>query len=388
MSTLPLWFVEGMAEYLSVGTIDTNTAMWLRDSVEQNSLPRLDQLDDPAFFPYRYGQALWVYLAQRFGDDVVAKSLKSKARGDAIGVIVAVTGVDAKSLSSAWHEFIRGAVRPAGTPLDTSAGTVGAAPKGAPLDKSAATVLGGKSADSRLSVGPTLSPDGGAIAYFSDRSQHSIDMVVADTRTGAIRRKVVKTESDPHFESLQFIESAGAWSPDGRRLAMAALSGGAPVLTILNAASGSVERELPIRHADQVFSPTWSPDGKRIAFSVLHNGFSDLEVIDLETATVRSLTSDAFADLHPAWSPDGRTIAFSTDRFTSSLETLTFGEFRLASIDVESGTIDALPSIPSAKNIDPHWTQDGGSLYFVADADGIEQRLSSRPRRRRDLQGH
>jgi hypothetical protein len=66
MSTLPLWFVEGMAEYLSVGTIDTNTAMWLRDSVEQDSLPRLDQLDDPSFFPYRYGQALWVYLAKRF----------------------------------------------------------------------------------------------------------------------------------------------------------------------------------------------------------------------------------------------------------------------------------------------------------------------------------
>ena len=181
---------------------------------------------------------------------------------------------------------------------------------------------------------------------------------------------MVKTEGDAHFESLQFIESAGAWSPDGRRLAMAALSGGAPVLTILNAASGSVERELPIRHADQVFNPTWSPDGRRIAFSALHNGFSDLEVIDLETATVRSLTSDAFADLHPAWSPDGRTIAFSTDRFTSSLETLTFGEFRLASIDVESGTISELPSIPNAKNIDPHWTQDGGSLYFIADGDG------------------
>ena len=151
---------------------------------------------------------------------------------------------------------------------------------------------------------------------------------------------------------------------------MAALSGGAPVLTILNAASGSVERELPIRHADQVFSPTWSPDGKRIAFSVLHNGFSDLDVIDLDTGAVRPLTSDAFADLHPAWSPDGRTIAFSTDRFSSSLETLTFGEFRLASIDVESGTIRALPGLPGAKHIDPHWSQDGSSLYFIADGDG------------------
>jgi Tol biopolymer transport system component len=366
IGTMPLWFVEGMAEYLSVGKIDTNTAMWLRDSVEQNSLPRLDQLDDPSYFPYRYGQALWAYLASRFGDDVVAKSLKTKAPGGAIGVIVSVTGVDAKSLSAAWHEFIRGYV------------TRSSAPSSAPSEQrvdpvatasSAAGVLGGKSG-SRLSVGPTLSPDGGAIAYFSDRSQHSIDMVVADTHTGTVRRRVVNTESDPHFESLQFIESAGAWAPDGRRLVMAALSGGVPVLTILDAASGAVERELPIREADQIFSPTWAPDGKRIAFSVLHRGYSDLEVIDLETGVVRSLTSDAFADLHPSWSPDGRTIAFSTDRFSSSLDTLTFGEFRLAALDVESGAIGELPSIPQAKNIDPHWTHDGTSLYFVADADG------------------
>src|SRR4029079_101752 len=135
ISTLPLWFVEGMAEYLSVGKIDTNTAMWLRDSVDQNSLPRLDQLDDPAFFPYRYGQALWVYLAQRFGDDVVAKSLKSKARGGAIGGIVAGTGVDAQSLSAAWHEFIRGAVAPKAA-REPAAAIVAAGPKGAPLNKS------------------------------------------------------------------------------------------------------------------------------------------------------------------------------------------------------------------------------------------------------------
>jgi hypothetical protein len=355
MAGLPLWFVEGMAEYLSVGTIDTHTAMWLRDSLEQDALPRLDQLDDPAFFPYRFGQALWVYLATQFGDDVVAKSLKSKVPGGAIGGIVAVTGMDAEALSSGWHEFIRGAV---------------ARPHRDSPDPPAATVLGGQDAESRLSVGPTLSPDGEAIAFFSDRSQRSIDLVVADTATGTVRRRIVKTEGDPHFDSLQFIESAGAWHPEGRRLVMAALSGGAPVLTILNTASGRVERELPMRHADQVFSPTWSPDGQRIAFTVLRNGFSDLGVIDLETATVRSLTSDAFADLHPAWSPDGRTIAFSTDRFSSSLETLTFGEFRLASIDVESGAIDVLPGIAGAKHIDPHWTQDGRSLYFIADAEG------------------
>ena len=34
---LPLWFIEGMAEYLSLGPVDPNTAMWLRDAVRQSA---------------------------------------------------------------------------------------------------------------------------------------------------------------------------------------------------------------------------------------------------------------------------------------------------------------------------------------------------------------
>ena len=81
--------------------------MWLRDSVQQNQLPHIDQLDDPRWFPYRYGQALWVYLAGRFGEDVVAKSLKSRASGGGIGRLVEATGIDVATLSSAWHESLR-----------------------------------------------------------------------------------------------------------------------------------------------------------------------------------------------------------------------------------------------------------------------------------------
>src|SRR6185369_8949550 len=94
IAVMPLWFVEGMAEYLSIGRIDANTSMWLRDAAEQDRLPRIDQLIDPKWFPYRYGQALWAYLAGRFGEDVIAKCLKSTAKGGAIGRLVAVTGVD------------------------------------------------------------------------------------------------------------------------------------------------------------------------------------------------------------------------------------------------------------------------------------------------------
>jgi Tol biopolymer transport system component len=356
ISTLPLWFIEGMAEYLSVGRIDPHTAMWLRDSVEQNQLPRIDQLDDPRWFPYRYGQALWAYLAGRFGDDIVARCLKSKASGGAVGRLVAVTGVDARTLSKDWHEWIR---QRAARSSSISEG-----------EKSTA-VISGEHGGGRLNVGPALSPDGRWLVFLSERDQYSIDIFLADAATGTIQRKLVQTAGDPHFESLQFIESAGAWDPNGRRFALAALSGGRPVLTILDMQTGAVEREIPIRDVDQLFSPTWSPDGRRIAFSALKGGLSDLYVLDLDSVRVRPLTSDPFADLQPSWSSDGRTIVFSTDRFSSSMETLSFGNFRLGAIEIESETIRELPSVPGAKNIDPHWSADGASIYFVADGGDI-----------------
>jgi hypothetical protein len=38
---LPLWFIEGMAEYMSLGPRDSQTAMWLRDAAIENRLPAI-----------------------------------------------------------------------------------------------------------------------------------------------------------------------------------------------------------------------------------------------------------------------------------------------------------------------------------------------------------
>src|SRR5215203_1114910 len=44
---LPLWFIEGMAEYLSIGPVDPNTSMWMRDAARKEELPSVHDLDDP-----------------------------------------------------------------------------------------------------------------------------------------------------------------------------------------------------------------------------------------------------------------------------------------------------------------------------------------------------
>ena len=63
---------------------------------------------------------------------------------------------------------------------------------------------------------PSLSPDGSQMMFFSNRDLFSIDLYLADAHTGKVKRQVTKTALDPHLESLQFIQSAGSWSPDGK----------------------------------------------------------------------------------------------------------------------------------------------------------------------------
>jgi hypothetical protein len=105
---LPLWFIEGMAEYLSIGNVDANTAMWVRDASAREKMPTIDKLDDPDFFPYRYGHAFWAYVAGRWGDQAVGDLLRATGpRGDIEQAIVAVLGVDKDTLSKDWHEATR-----------------------------------------------------------------------------------------------------------------------------------------------------------------------------------------------------------------------------------------------------------------------------------------
>src|SRR6185503_3900519 len=107
LAMMPLWFAEGMAEYLSVGRIDANTAMWLRDAVRSDRLPRLEDLNNPRWFPYRYGQALWAHLADRYGESIAARALKLRTRGSAISRLAAVTGTSADALSAEWRDAMK-----------------------------------------------------------------------------------------------------------------------------------------------------------------------------------------------------------------------------------------------------------------------------------------
>ncbi|HEX2092638.1 MAG TPA: BamA/TamA family outer membrane protein [Longimicrobiaceae bacterium] len=359
--TAPLWFTEGMAEYLTVGPVDPNTAMWVRDAALTGQIPSIERMTyDPRVFPYRWGQALWSYVGGRWGDAVIGQILKQVGQGVPYEeAFERILNADLEEIGEDWHTAIRRAYLPLLTerrearevarPLITQRGEGG-----------------------RINLAPSLSPDGRWVAFLSELEFLDVELHLANAETGEVVRTLVRgTAFDPHFGSLRYINSAGTWAPDGQRFAFSALRQGADVVVIIDIRNGRRLREHRVPGVGEITNPTWSPDGSTIVFSGTRGGLSDLWALDVASGQARQLTNDRFADLQPSYSPDGRTIAFVTDREGTDFTTLEYGNYRVALLDVASGQIRSLPRMEAGKNINPAWSRDGGSVHFISDRNGI-----------------
>jgi Tol biopolymer transport system component len=355
----PLWFVEGMAEYMSLGRLDANTAMWLRDAAQEGKLPTIEQLEnDPRIFPYRFGQAILTYIGHRWGDESIGAILSASRSGSLEGAFRRVIGLDFKQLGDQWRDAVLKEYLPQ---LNT-------ADKAATISQ---PVLTKERSDGTLHLAPALSPDGTKVAYFSEKDFYFVDLWLANTADGKVLRRLYKSTYSSNYETFRFINSSASWSPDGKYLAFAGKNGAHDDVIILDVESN--KQVATIRPGiSGVTTPAWSPDGSKIVFTGYDGGLSDLFVVDRDGKNMRRLTNDKYADLHPAWSPDGRTIAFTTDRGPKTdFNTLRFGNYRLATYDLASGKIDLLKGMDWGKNVDPQWSPDGKSLAYISDRTGV-----------------
>jgi dipeptidyl aminopeptidase/acylaminoacyl peptidase len=198
---------------------------------------------------------------------------------------------------------------------------------------------------------PQVSPDGKWVAYTvssidPEKDKRDTDVWMASWDGTQQLRLTASSESS---------ESRPRWSPDGRYLAFLTARGdeeqkkkGAQVW-LLNRLGGEAQQLTDLKGG--VSDYAWSPDGKRLALAVndydpatdpekmegwkrktkppividryhfksdaegyLGRFYTHLAVLDLESKRVETLTSGRFDDESPAWSPDGKTIAFVSKR--------------------------------------------------------------------------
>ena len=109
--------------------------------------------------------------------------------------------------------------------------------------------------------------------------------------------------------------------------------------------------ELPVLTNGPI-DPAPSPDGRHIAFSA--RGW--IWIMDLESRTARRLTHGRDLDSRPAWHPSGNRLAFVRDNDHDT---------RIVVVGADSG--DELRTIDSpALDLDPAYSHDGGTLYYVS----------------------
>lgn len=353
----PLWFTEGMAEYLSLGPVNALTAMWLRDAAQTDRLPTIQQLtEDPNIFPYRYGHALLSYIGERWGDDAVAGLLHNVANSGLEAGFARTVRMPLAQLSREWQQAVRN--------------EYSAAPPTAALPEPAVPILTEDRSGGRVHVSPALSPDGQQVAYFSEGGSLFISLYLADVASGRRVRRLAKSAFSADLESLRFLTSTGSWSPDGRFFAFAAKHGGRDDIVIFDVVHNRIHRRIRVPVAG-VTNPAWSPHGNQLVFTGLAGGVSDLFIVNVDGSGLRRLTDDRYAALHPAWSPDGRTIAFVTDRGPlADFSELHPGPLAIALLHLDTEVIELLPAMEGA-NVNPQWSPDGAALAFVSDRTGV-----------------
>src|SRR5687768_831542 len=281
----PLWFMEGMAEYLAIGPVHPLTESWLRDAAVNGSVPTIEQMTErpDKYFPYRFGESLWQYVGERWGDAAIGEILRNTPAVGVERAFLRELGISLTDVGAAWREAVQSQYLPAASGYQRP-------------QTFAQPLLTRRRSGGEIFLAPVLSSDGQYIAFLSNgnekRGELFIDLWLGNARTGERVKRLVKSTLNPDFEELRLLYSQSAFSNDGKTLAFTAQRAGKDVLYLLDIPSRKVRKRLDIPKLDAVTAPSFSPDDRRIVFSGTSGGVTDLYTVGIDGRDLKRLTND------------------------------------------------------------------------------------------------
>jgi TolB protein len=106
---------------------------------------------------------------------------------------------------------------------------------------------------------------------------------------------------------------SASWSPNGAQLAYVSFESRKPVVYVHEVANG--RRRMLANFRGSNSAPAWSPDGKQIAITLSRDGNSQIYVMDSAgSSEPKRLSQSGGIDTEPVYSPDGKSIYFVSDR--------------------------------------------------------------------------
>jgi TolB protein len=196
-------------------------------------------------------------------------------------------------------------------------------------------------------MSPSWSPDGRRLAYVSFENRVP-QVFVQDLATG--KREIVSDRPG--------INGAPVWSPDGKRLALTLSSGeGNPDIYVLELATRKLTR-ITLGPAIDT-EPSWFPDGERIAFTSDRGGAPQVYEVNVRDLRSRRLSFEGDWNARPAVAPDGKSLA---------LVTREQGSFRIAALDLGSGTLRTLTD--GRLDESPSFAPNGAMILYATEFRG------------------
>lgn len=355
------WFETGLAEF-EAQEWSTQLDMILRDAAARTrmpSLPGLERQIEPAG-----AAAVFEYIARAYGRAKIGDiAHQLRNRKSLPGAIQTVLGVSYAGFIRNWHRYLKKRYWPeiANRRL---------------ADDFAEPLLSGDGSEVHPVTHPVLSPDGrylAAIRQSGEREQLRL-WRLEDRRDS----RMLADASFSRGSTYGRFAPGLAFSPDGERIAFAALRDNRSVLAVADVTRGDI-REYPlglwgIRH------PAWSPDGASIVVSAHDGRHRDLFRFWPETDRLARLTDDPFLDDQPAWSPDGQGLVFVSDRRSYLRPAQLPLNFTMSRY--HGGQADlywlSLPTMHVVRLTDTPWnelqplvTPDTGQVLFLSDRNGI-----------------
>ncbi|HET7754947.1 MAG TPA: hypothetical protein VFK85_13645 [Anaeromyxobacteraceae bacterium] len=363
---LPLWFIEGIAEYYTKGGLDPEADLYLRDLVwnpdpeENYQVTSFAEDRYRGYIPtYKLGQARVTFIADVYGKEKIQGFIESSHLvGTGIGggqdrafaaLVRRVLNESIEQVDARWRAWLKRRYYPEYLQVRQDLPAV---------------------RDFRdLKAEPDdfdVSADGNIVFYRGlDRERGRVRLYLMDARHPRGAREVAE-DAKPGIESLHPIDHDILALGDGV-LAFAAQSGAGDVLYVQSfthtpPGGGKAprlklgkQRRLEVRHPEgrvfiEISDPTFSMDSSHIAFvGLTEQGQRDIYIVPATGGVARQVTDDAYAERDLAWGRDG--IYCSSD-------STDHGRFNLFRIDPSNGARTRLT------------TADGGDRYPRPQADG------------------
>jgi len=309
--SIPLWMDEGLANYMA-GYWNVLDLLQVREAALADNVPRMTRFEAAPLsgrLPYSMGHATFEFIESKWGKEGLRQflfSLRKSAVGGGDSAYKEALKVEPEEFDDLFERYLMDRFKPFRD-------------KERPVDYGRNLAPQSNRYVNVLSI--EASPSGDMFAaVVANTRDYELDVILVSALNGEVIHNL--TEGFDHTNRIEYIATAGglrgnlvpwiAWAPVGDTVAYLARTGKVKSLVLVDVAKRKTIKKIDLGIIDGPESPAFSPDGKRIAVAGLQNGITDIFEVNIETGVITNLTKDAIADFAPAYSPDGKSIVYAS----------------------------------------------------------------------------